>query len=80
MWGNRSVVELMVLTFTFIVGFAILGLGALIAWVVLHNPAADISSAVQALTGIISGIVGALLGLLAGRTENLNTLGNRPEK
>jgi hypothetical protein len=49
-------------------------------WVILHNPAADVSAAVQALTGIISGIVGALLGLLAGRAENISTLGSRPEE
>jgi hypothetical protein len=80
MFRNRSVVEIMVMTFTGIVGLSILGLGGLITYVILNNPAADISGPVQALTGIISGIVGALLGLLAGRSENITTLGSRPEE
>jgi hypothetical protein len=77
---NRSVVEIMVLIFTGIVGFSLLALGATIAIVEIRDPTTDTSSAVQALTSILSGIVGALLGLLAGRAESLDRLAARPEE
>jgi len=80
MFRNRSVVEIMVLTFTVIVAFSLLALGATIALVEIRNPATDTSAAVQSLTSILSGIVGALLGLLAGRAEGLAALSVRPEE
>jgi hypothetical protein len=77
---NRSVVEIIVLTFTFVVGFSLLGLGAIIAIVEIRDPATDTSSAVQSLAAVLSGIVGALLGLLAGKAERLSGLTSRPEE
>jgi hypothetical protein len=68
----------MVLGFTAVAAISILALGGVILAVVLSNPTADVSAAVQGLTAIISGIVGALLGLLAGRSDSMAALANRP--
>jgi hypothetical protein len=69
----------MVLGFTAVAAISILALGGVILAVVLANPTADVSAAVQGLTAIISGIVGALLGLLAGRSDSMAALSNRPD-
>jgi hypothetical protein len=78
MFRNRSVVEIIVLTFTLVVGISLLGLGAVIAVIEINNPATDTSAAVQALAAVLSAIVGALLGLLAGKAERLSGLARRP--
>lgn len=78
MFANRSVIEMMVLVFTVIVGLSLLGLGATIAVVEIRDPTTDTSVAVGALSSVLSAIVGALLGLLAGRSESLQ-LASRPE-
>ena len=67
--GNRSVIELMVLTFTFVVAISILGLGFLIIWAEINNPEADTGLIANTLMSLISGILGALLGLIAGKSS-----------
>lgn len=73
---NRSVVEIMVLTFTFVVGFVIVGLGVLVLFVEARNPEADTDRIVTTLMSLSSAILGALLGLIAGKAsgkdENLH--------
>jgi len=64
---NRSVIEVMVLVFTFVVAFAICGLGVLIVIVESNNPEADTGVIANTLSTLVSGILGALLGLIAGR-------------
>lgn len=72
----------MVLTFTFVVGFAIIGLGVLIVLVESRNPEADTGVIANTLSTLISGILGALLGVLAGRSSTSDgdgsSLGRRP--
>lgn len=80
MFSHRSVVEIIVLTFTFVVGASLLGLGGVIAIIEIKDPATDTSGAVQALAAVLSGIIGALLGLLAGKAERLSGLTSRPEE
>jgi hypothetical protein len=66
---GRSVIEIMVLVFTFVVAFAIIGLGVLIVVVEAVNPEADTGVIANTLSTLVSGILGALLGVLAGRAS-----------
>jgi hypothetical protein len=69
MFKGRSVIEIMVLTFTFVVAISISGLGFMIIFVELKNPAADTGLIANTLMSLISGILGALLGLIAGKSS-----------
>ena len=80
MFRNRSVIEIIVLMFTLVVGASLLGLGGIIAIIEIRDPATDTSAAVQSLVSVLSGIIGALLGLLAGKAERLSSLTSRPEE
>ena len=75
---NRSVIEVMVLTFTFIVGFTLIMTGVTVAIIEIKNPQADTDTIVQSLISLISGILGALLGLIAGKTIAADDLSKRP--
>jgi hypothetical protein len=78
---NRSVIEIMVLTFTFVVAFGILATGALVVIIEIRDPSADTRALVQSLVSITSGILGALLGLIAGKNETTTTqLSSRPDE
>lgn len=76
---NRSVVEIMVLTFTFVVSFSLLAMGATIAIVEIRNPTADTDTATDVLFTAITIVIGALLGLLAGKSSAVSDLGKRPD-
>jgi hypothetical protein len=77
--GDRSVVELMVLTFTFVVAATVLVTGGAVAVVEILDPTVDTSRIVDTLSSVISGMLGALLGLLAGKSDALSELGHRPD-
>ena len=62
-------IEIMVLVFTFVVAFAICGLGVLIVVVESRNPEADTGVIANTLSTLVSGILGALLGLIAGKSS-----------
>ena len=68
MFKGRSVIEIMVITFTLVVAFMIVGIGVMIIVVESRNPEADTALVASTLMNIVSGIVGALLGLLAGKS------------
>lgn len=76
MFRNRSVIEVMVLIFTFVVAFAICGLGVLIVVVEARTPEADTGVIANTLSTLVSGILGALLGLIAGKSSSF---GKKPE-
>jgi hypothetical protein len=76
---NRSVIEIMIMTFTFIVGFCIIGLGTLIVVVEITNPEADTGIVANTLSSLVSGILGALLGLIAGKSTSNSDLHRRPD-
>jgi hypothetical protein len=83
MLKGRSVIEVMVLTFTLVVAISILGLGFLIIYVELKNPEADTGLIANTLMSLISGILGALLGLIAGKSAAVggeNDLHARPDQ
>jgi len=75
--GNRSVIELMVLSFTLIVGISIISLGATVVFVKITNPDTDVERLVATLSSLVSSILGALLGLIAGRAAT-SDLHRRP--
>lgn len=74
---NRSTIEIMVIVFTFVVAFFIVGLGILIVIVESNNPEADTGVIANTLSTLVSGILGALLGLIAGKASN--SFGSRPD-
>ena len=75
---NRSVIEIMVLTFTFVVGFSLLMTGLVVAIIEIKDPTVDTETITQSLISLISGILGALLGLIAGKTISTSELSKRP--
>lgn len=68
---DRSVIEIMVLTLTFVVAFSIVGVGITVAIIEIRDPTVDTSRAGQALMSVITALLGALLGILAGRSDAL---------
>ena len=76
---NRSVIEIMIMVFTFVVGFMIVGLSVLILIVEVKNPAADTGIIANTLMSLVSGILGALLGLIAGKSSSGASLNTRPD-
>jgi len=77
---DRSVIELLVLALTFVVGATIVGAGVTIAIVEIRDPEADSSAAANVLINLISTILGALLGLLAGRSRFTEELTHHPHE
>ena len=75
---NRSVVEIMVILFTFTVTFAIIGLGCMIIVVEVKNPEADTGLIANTLMTLVGGILGALLGLIAGKSDATSDLHRKP--
>jgi hypothetical protein len=73
MFKGRSVIEIMVLVFTGIVAFTLVGLGVIILVVEVKHPEADTALLVNTMMSLVSGILGALLGLIAGKS---NSTGN----
>jgi hypothetical protein len=79
MFKDRSVIEIMIMVFTFVVGFMICGLSVLILVVEVRNPAADTGIIANTLMSLVSGILGALLGLIAGKSTAGGGLNTRPD-
>jgi len=73
------VIEIMIMVFTFVVGFMIVGLSVLILIVEVKNPAADTGIIANTLMSLVSGILGALLGLIAGKSQGGASLNQRPD-
>lgn len=69
----------MVLTFTFVVGFMIVGLSVMILIVETRTPEADTGIIANTLMSLVSGILGALLGLIAGKSAPGTKLNERPD-
>jgi uncharacterized protein YacL len=78
---GRSVVEIMVITFTMVVAFSIVGLAVMILWVEVQNPEADTALVANTLMTLVGSILGALLGLIAGKSasSSIDDLGKRPD-
>jgi hypothetical protein len=78
---NRSVIEIMILVFTFTVGFMIVGLSVMILVVETRNPEADTGIIANTLMSLVSGILGALLGLIAGKSASMGgaEINKRPD-
>lgn len=80
MFKGRSVIEIMVLWFSFIVGFTLLATGATIAIVEIRNPSANTQPATDTLFTAITIVLGALLGMLTVKSAATSELGKRPEE
>ena len=80
MFKGRSVIEIMVLFFTFIVGFALVATGATISIIEIRDPGVDTDAATETLFTAITIVLGALLGLLAGKSSSVSELGKRPNE
>jgi heme/copper-type cytochrome/quinol oxidase subunit 2 len=80
MFKGRSVIEIMVLWFTFIVGFLLLAIGFTIAVIKFRNPEADTDRATDALFAAITLVLGALLGMLTVKGSARTELDKRPEE
>lgn len=76
---NRSVIEIMVLTFTFVVGFSLMAMGATISIIEIRNPTADTDSATEILFTAITIIIGALLGMLTAKGTEQTDLTKKHE-
>jgi hypothetical protein len=76
---NRSVIEIMVLIFTFVVGFAIVGTGTLIAILEIRDPDTDTGDLTKGLLALVSAMLGALLGLIAGKASGSGEFHERPQ-
>lgn len=70
MFKERTVIELMIIIFTFVVAFMLIGVGTMIIVVEMRNPNADTALVASTLMNIVSGIVGALLGLMVNIKTN----------
>ena len=75
---DRSVIEIMVLVFTTVVGAIIFLLSGTVVYVEVSNPDADTGIIANTLMSLISAILGALLGLIAGRSITAS-LDKRPD-
>ena len=78
MFKGRSVIEIMVLVFTFVVGFSLLAMGGTIALIEIRNPESDTDGAVETLFTAITIIIGALLGMLSVKGAATSDLAKRP--
>lgn len=78
MFKSRSVIEIMVLVFTGVVAFFLIGLGIMVVLVEINNPETDTSLVANTLMSLVSGILGALLGLIAGKADAMQELDRRP--
>jgi hypothetical protein len=78
MFKGRSVIEIMVLVFTGIVAFTLVGLGVIILVVEVKHPEADTALLVNTMMSLVSGILGALLGLIAGKSNSNGKGGSNP--
>ena len=76
---NRSVIEIVALTLTFVGAFAVIATGALVAIIEIRDPTADTGEMANSLLAIIAGIFGALFGLLAGKSSVGSDLDQRPQ-
>jgi hypothetical protein len=78
MFKGRSVIEIMVLWFTFIVGFIFLATGMTIAIVEIRDPGANTQGATDTLFTAITIVLGALLGMLSVKGAANTDLAKRP--
>ena len=69
MFKGRSVTDILVLTFTFVVCFSILATGGTIAILEIKDPGTDTAQITDTLSSLVAGMMGALLGLIAGKSE-----------
>lgn len=80
MFKNRSVIEIMVLWFTFIVGLILIMSASMIAWIKIHDHDANLDRSINVLYTTITIIIGALLGMLTVKGAARADLDMRPDE
>jgi cytochrome c biogenesis protein CcdA len=80
MFKGRSVIEIMVLLFTIIVGFVIVFMGITISVIKITHPDVNTDRATDALFSAITLILGALLGMLTVKGSARTELDKRPDE
>lgn len=73
---NRSAVEIIVITFTFVVAIVIVGLSIGLIVVEIRNPEADTSVLTATLMSLTSAILGTLFGMLISKGDRINARPN----
>ena len=73
---NRSAVEIIVITFTFVVAIVIVGLSVGLIVVEIRNPETDTAVLTSTLMSLTSAILGTLFGMLISKGDRIN---RRPE-
>jgi len=69
---DRSVVEIIVLMLTFVVGIVIIGLSAGLIFVEIRDPETDTTILATTLMSLISAILGTLFGMLISKGDKIN--------
>lgn len=77
---NRSVIEIMVLAFTFIVGVVMIMTAVMVCVIKINDPEANVDRAINVLYTAITIIIGALLGMLTVQGAGRKELDRRPDE
>lgn len=80
MFKGRSVIEIMVLWFSFIVGFVLIVMATMISFTKIRHPEVNIDRATDALFAAVTIVLGALLGMLTVKGTAQADLSKRPDE
>ena len=69
---NRSVVEIIVIMLTIVVGFVIMTMSSAIMIIEIRDPETDTSLITATLTSLVSAILGALFGMMIRGNEKIS--------
>jgi len=69
---DRSAVEIIVITLTFVVAIVIVGLSFTLMFVEIKNPETDTSVLTSTLMSLTSAILGTLFGMLISKGDRIN--------
>jgi hypothetical protein len=70
---NRSVMEIIVLTFTLIIAFVIVGLSSALIFLEVRDPSTDTSVLTATLSSLVSAIFGVLVGTMINKGDKINS-------
>ena len=76
---NRSAVEIIVITFTFVVAIVLVGLSVGLIFVEIRDPETDSTVLTSTLMSLVSAILGTLFGMLISKGDKINRRPNDKE-
>lgn len=74
---NRSAVEIIIITFTFVVAIILVSLSFGLIYTEIRNPEADTTVLTSTLMSLTSAILGTLFGMLIAKGDRIN---RRPDE